>query len=416
MNNVLEQVKTIIDEELKAIDISKEKSKSDKNVRKERFDLASLSTKVLPILRQDSQILSKCLELSRLLTEKQVTTSLTDIFRFSFFVQLVWKKGGSANYATRWSEHFNLPDPRHNTYKDCIDIFIKILSDFVTVLSTDDNKVNFIHLRQKRSKFYWIDYQQKNINNSSIHDAKNINIISFDNPSILKILKLEKFLLTKTKNSQYYKLFQKIYNKVRTKAYLTDRGQTGGYQTNRELRWEAHPDSIEFAFVRNCQEIEYKLVKQILEFKGFPIDIIQGLEEEKVIGKGEITPESYKCPITMEHLLFSDFQDELLNRTHGESKFQVGHIVPRKAKSASDFQIQSGENICWISSEGNEIQQNRSVDETRELLKKIFNNYKDNNLLGVTDFRYDFYLVAIAKLLNEQYFRLLDFYFHTLIQ
>jgi len=35
---------------------------------------------------------------------------------------------------------------------------------------------------------------------------------------------------------------------------------------------------------------------------------------------------------------------------------------------------------------------------------------------GVADFGYDLYLVAIAKLLNYQYFRLLDFYFHTLIQ
>jgi len=44
-------------------------------------------------------------------------------------------------------------------------------------------------------------------------------------------------------------------------------------------------------------------------------------------------------------------------------------------------------------------------------------------VIGVADFGYDFYLVAIAslavgiaKLLNEQYFRLLGFYFHTLIQ
>jgi hypothetical protein len=36
--------------------------------------------------------------------------------------------------------------------------------------------------------------------------------------------------------------------------------------------------------------------------------------------------------------------------------------------------------------------------------------------LGVADFGYDFYLLAIAKLLHGQYFRLLDFYFHTLIQ
>ncbi|MFN6154446.1 MAG: hypothetical protein ACK4YK_07810 [Dolichospermum sp.] len=38
------------------------------------------------------------------------------------------------------------------------------------------------------------------------------------------------------------------------------------------------------------------------------------------------------------------------------------------------------------------------------------------SLVGVADFGYDFYLLAIAKLLHGQYFRLLDFYFHTLIQ
>ena len=36
--------------------------------------------------------------------------------------------------------------------------------------------------------------------------------------------------------------------------------------------------------------------------------------------------------------------------------------------------------------------------------------------MGVADFEYDFYFLAIAKLLHDQYFRLLDFYFHTLIQ
>ena len=36
--------------------------------------------------------------------------------------------------------------------------------------------------------------------------------------------------------------------------------------------------------------------------------------------------------------------------------------------------------------------------------------------IGVGDFEYFFYFLAIAKLLYDQYFRLLDFYFHTLIQ
>jgi hypothetical protein len=61
MNNVLEQVKTIIDEELKAIDISKEKSKSDKNVRKKQFNLISLCKAILPILQQEPKIAKICL-------------------------------------------------------------------------------------------------------------------------------------------------------------------------------------------------------------------------------------------------------------------------------------------------------------------------------------------------------------------
>ena len=43
-------------------------------------------------------------------------------------------------------------------------------------------------------------------------------------------------------------------------------------------------------------------------------------------------------------------------------------------------------------------------------------SHQDDQKPGVADFGYDFYLLAIAKLLHGQYFRLLDFYFHTLIQ
>jgi hypothetical protein len=46
----------------------------------------------------------------------------------------------------------------------------------------------------------------------------------------------------------------------------------------------------------------------------------------------------------------------------------------------------------------------------------IFTWDSTSTFIGVADFGYDFYLLAIAKLLHGQYFRLLDFYFHTLIQ
>jgi hypothetical protein len=42
--------------------------------------------------------------------------------------------------------------------------------------------------------------------------------------------------------------------------------------------------------------------------------------------------------------------------------------------------------------------------------------YSLSTINGVADFGYDLYLLAIAKLLNSEYSRLLSFYFHTLIQ
>ncbi|MGD1805085.1 tetratricopeptide repeat protein, partial [Dapis sp. BLCC M126] len=57
-----------------------------------------------------------------------------------------------------------------------------------------------------------------------------------------------------------------------------------------------------------------------------------------------------------------------------------------------------------------------------KLLKKLFwqvlatqEDCKKWNL-GIADFGYDLYLLAIAQLLNEKYLRLFSFYFHTLIQ
>lgn len=62
---------------------------------------------------------------------------------------------------------------------------------------------------------------------------------------------------------------------------------------------------------------------------------------------------------------------------------------------------------------------NTDFDElVKALLKWTVYNYRGigTTHTGVADFGYDFYLLAIAKLLNNQYFRLLNFYFHTLIQ
>ncbi len=55
----------------------------------------------------------------------------------------------------------------------------------------------------------------------------------------------------------------KISKKIKIKAYQTDRAQTGKHQTNREKRWESHPDNFQFAFRRDCNDVEAALILQV---------------------------------------------------------------------------------------------------------------------------------------------------------
>ena len=124
-------------------------------------------------------------------------------------------------------------------------------------------------------------------------------------------------------------------------------------------------------------EIEYTLVRQILELYNFPVEIIKSLEENGVILEGEVIPNSRRCPITMDKLFFDEFRDEVENPVHGEAKFQVGHIHPLKGDTLDASLGHTAQNVCWITAEGNEIQRNRSVEDTQALIMRISENYRE---------------------------------------
>jgi hypothetical protein len=67
--------------------------------------------------------------------------------------------------------------------------------------------------------------------------------------------------------------------------------------------------------------------------------------------------------------------------------------------------------IFILDKDGNVQHPDGSGDTLAHQLKQAYDAVKQLLEVG-----YDFYLLAIAKLLNNQYFRLLDFHFHTLIQ
>ena len=159
---------------------------------------------------------------------------------------------------------------------------------------------------------------------------------------------------------------------------MTDRVLTGAHKTNREKRWECHPGSVHFALRKECLEIESKLIKQICHFEGFPAELRTLLSDNHIIVfANEIT----KCPITLDPIPFTKFQEEILHPVHGKSSFQVGHLHPLKSVEENEFTGHTADNISWISSEGNRIQGELSVEETRELILRIIANYRQAGLV-----------------------------------
>ena len=62
--------------------------------------------------------------------------------------------------------------------------------------------------------------------------------------------------------------------------------------------------------------------------------------------------------------------------SHGESTFQVGHMLPLKNGGRH-----SGDNIEWISDDGNRIQGSLNISDTRTMLQGIFERMSEKGLL-----------------------------------
>jgi len=174
-------------------------------------------------------------------------------------------------------------------------------------------------------------------------------------------------------------LFSSILkDKIKVETYLTDRVQTGKHKTNREKRWEVHPESVHFSFRRNCIEIERKLIDQLCHFEGFPSDLFALLKSEGMVTEGT----TYRCPVTLNPFSFKEFKKEIESRIHGKSNFQVGHLNPLKLITDDPASGHIPENISWFSVDGNRIQGNLSLKEVRELLAKIHKNYVEAGIVS----------------------------------
>lgn len=172
---------------------------------------------------------------------------------------------------------------------------------------------------------------------------------------------------------EHRKTFDVAYKgKIEVKTYLTDRVLTGAHKTNREKRWETHPDSVHYALRRDALEIEYVLVEQLCHFEGFPRGIRENLKKQNLV---DLSDEPFRCPVTLEPQSFKEFEDALLNPVAGKSSFQVGHLNPLKAVNEDPRCGHTAENISWVSADGNRIQGSLSLEDTRAMIRRIAENY-----------------------------------------
>ena len=342
-------------------------------IRLDRFSGRILKEKIMPELESLNPELSV---IKNRIDTRQYDHIVISLIRNVFLIELVNDEISSTKMETRWGEkpsvgkkqeEFNSSDPRFASFNDCKKIFEKLVSDLEKNL--DDKKIEVLYNYENYNLIPYeipVDYIAKN--NTRIHSSDNIEW--FWDVTSQSVVKLRSKLLGK--ENDHSELFSKMLkDKIKVKTYLTDRVQTGTHKTNREKRWEVHPDSVHFSLRKDCLLIEKELISQVLNFEKCPKEIIESTNG--LIKKTK----TYCCPVTLEPLNFSNFEAEVLRPTHGISKFQVGHLNPLKSTSLDGKNTHSYRNIGWISDDGNRIQGSMSIEEVRKLLKKISQNYEN---------------------------------------
>jgi len=340
----------------------------DNAVRAGRFSEPNLHAQLqnLRALPNASKLAAK---LQTFLTPAEVETVQRRLVRASFLVEPVNDDVTSTKYDVRWSARFSGGDPRAASFDVCLAIH-ESLSGAVAEFVADA-----VYCEELKLVLAWdlsphefpVDYESKTA--SPIHTVANLRILR--DKDYLRLLKIRRSLLDPKLNSDR-KLFQNLFGKILVKSYLTDRAQTGDFKTNREKRWEAHPQSPQFALRRDCFAVELELVDQLFRFQHFPPGIIHYLQSAGVtINAGKVA----RCPVTLDPLDFEVLAQEVTDPVHGKAAYQVGHLNPLKAGAVAEFRHHKA-NISWITADGNRIQGHLTLKETRQLLLRISANYE----------------------------------------
>lgn len=230
-----------------------------------------------------------------------------------------------------------------------------------------------------------VDDVQVALDQTSRIGRSELNVIFTTDLAKEERLKLQDLSWMKPPYYLYYlrDIFEKrkrLLPKVQTKAYLTDRRQTGIYPTNREARWEAHPQSPQFATYLDCIYVEVKLLAQVLEFSGapeleFPEEISTQIE---TVIDGDLKPGAFRCPISGQFIKYGPFIQAVEDPEHGRAQHQVAHLVPLALTEGRHV----ASNVSWITELGNRVQGEDALFDITEKIFMMAQYHKER--LGIT--------------------------------
>ena len=346
--------------------------------------MSALAKEVWPMVEEQANTRQAIAAVKAILGEEHFRPLCNALLRHVFLIEHSIK---NTKVCVRWSTQLNGRDKqRFCSFEDCVALLTSLLLQLPEWLSQQKH-LDMLRLFFDNNILPYevpLDYAQvpgKDDLETKIHRVGNFGW-TFDE-RILRTLKLRAFLRDPA-TSPDAKFFTKVLNdKIKIKTYLTDRAQTGDYKTNREKRWEAHPHSPQFATRTEAMAIEYTLITQLCAFKDFPAASLQILQAQAII---PVNLPTLACPITLEPMSFPQVRDALLNPQHGRSDFQVGHLNPLKVEVkidevTADAAGHTANNISWISADGNRIQGSLSLNNVRDLLRKIATNYEQLGLV-----------------------------------
>lgn len=215
----------------------------------DNFSMTQFYDAVCPSLEQHTEIADIASKIKSDFGKKKYQKFGYAILRSAFLIELVKvPKIETTKFRLRWFSQLE-NDPRWCSFEECLQIAIDLLKALPAWLE-DEQHTEVLDLSFTTGLLPYevpIDYLQRR---GHLHRRENIGW--FFDELALRTLKLRRYL-TNPETSPDAVFFRRVLNdKIKIKTYLTDRVLTGEHKTNREKRWETHPQSVHFAERRTC--------------------------------------------------------------------------------------------------------------------------------------------------------------------